>query len=114
VLLAPWDDEELSDVDAAGSRILTTALATGRIRVRSFPSLKVVREISLLDRDSIFGACFVRSGIVAHLYNKGATVAIDEENRIEQLEVDDGWIVPAAPGSWLSVRKDTVRRWSLS
>jgi hypothetical protein len=113
VLSAPWDDENLSDVDASGSRILTTALDTGRIRVRSFPSLEAMHVIDVEGESFILGACFARSGIVAHLYRTGVTVAIDDEDRVQELEVDDGWVVPAAAGSWLSVRKDTVRRWSL-
>jgi hypothetical protein len=113
VLSAPWDDEILNDVDASGSRILTTALDTGRIRARSFPSLEPMRVIDVEGEGFILGACFARTGIVAHLYYRGVTVAIDDEDRIQELEVDDGGVVPAAAGSWLSVRKDTVRRWSL-
>jgi hypothetical protein len=113
VLSAPWDDEHLSDVDASGSRILTTALDTGRIRIRSFPSLEAMRVIDVEGETFFLGACFVPSGIVAHLYDRGFTVVIDDEDRIQELEVDDGGVVPAAAGSWLSVRKDTVRRWSL-
>jgi len=113
VLSAPWDDEHLSDVDASGELILTTALYRGPVRLRSFPSLDLQREIRVKDEDFVFGACFVHPYIVAHLYNRAVTVAIDEEDRVEELEVDDGWIVPAAAGSWVSVRQDTLRLWSL-
>jgi len=68
VLSAPWDDEILNDVDTSGSRILTTALDTGRIRIRSFPSLEPMRVIDVEGEGFILGACFARTGIVAHLY----------------------------------------------
>ena len=113
LLSAQWDDEALSDIDGAGTRILTTGLDTGRVRIRSFPSLQVIREINVESENFIFGACFVGSDIVAHLYYRDVTVAIDEEDRIHELEVDDGWLVPAAAGTWLSVSKDSLRRWSL-
>lgn len=113
VLAAPWDDEDLSDVGRAGSQILTTALDTGCLRIRSFPGLRVMREIIVGGENFVLGACFAHTMIVARLYYRGVTVAIDKENRIDELEVDDGWVLPAAAGTWLSVRKDTLRRWSL-
>lgn len=113
VLPAPWDDEHLCDMHASGARILTTALDSGRLRVRAFPSLEVIRDIDVEGEDFILSACFVHSAIAARLYYKGVTVAIDEQDRIHELEVDDGWLVPATGGSWLSARKETLRRWAL-
>ena len=113
VLSAPWDDEQLNDVDDTGSMILTSALDTGRIRIRSFPSLQVVREIDVEGENFIFGACFVGSGIVARLYYRQVTVVIDEDDRIQELAVDDGGVAPSAAGTWLSVGSNTLRRWAL-
>lgn len=111
--VAPWDDEHLSDVDQSGRQVVTTALSGGRIRTRSFPSLEVVREIDVEGEDFILSACLVGERIVARLYYRQVTAAIDGEGRVEELDVDDGWLVPAAD-SWLSVRPDSLRRWALS
>jgi hypothetical protein len=108
-----WNDEQLTDVDHTGDRILTTALNAGRITVRSFPALDVLRHIDAEDEELHQGACFVGSHVLARLYRRQATVAIDAEGRLEELEVDNGWLVPGADDSWLSVTANSVRRWIL-
>ena len=113
LVVATRDDEHLLDVDAAGRQIITTTLTGGIIRTRSFPELDLLREIRIPNENFILGACFVRKYIVARLYYREVTVAIDERAQIVELDVDDGWLVPAA-GSWLSVSDDAIRRWSFA
>jgi len=113
LLVARRDDEHLLDVNAAGSQILTSPLTGGIIRVRSFPELDLLREIRIPRENFILGACFVGTYIVARLYYREVTAVIDERNQIAELDVDDGWLVPAA-GSWLSVGSDGIRRWWFS
>ena len=72
-----------------------------------------MREILVEGEHFVLGACFVRSTIVARFYYRGVTVAIDKEGRTDELDVDDGWVMAAAGGTWLSVGKDSLRRWSM-
>jgi len=112
VIEADWDSEELTDVGPRGNTVLTTALLGGRLAIRSFPGLGSLRNIDIEDEEFHLGACFVGSCVVARLYRRQITVAIDFDNRLHELEVGAGWLVPAA-NSWLEVTRTGLRRWAL-
>jgi hypothetical protein len=86
VIDAGWNDEHLTDIDQSGSRVLTTALNSGRITVRTIPTLDIVRELDMLEDELPLGACFVGSHLVTRLYHRQATIAIDSANRVHELE----------------------------
>ncbi len=114
VVDAGWNDEHLTDIDQSGSRVLTTGLNSGRITIRSFPSLDIVRELDIPEEELPLGASFVGSHLVTRLYHRQATIAIDSANRVHELEADDGWLVPGPNDSWLSVTRSGLRRWILN
>ncbi len=111
-----WDDEVLADVDAAGTRIITSPHGgDGPLRIRAFPELTVVREVRSPrpDQPWDFVACFVEPNLVGKLLGGDEpTVAVDPDGRTERLNVGDGWLVPAAD-SWLTVEPTRMQRWIL-
>lgn len=70
-------------------------------------------EIDVEGEDIVNAVRFVGSRIVAGLYCRQLTAAIDVDRRVQEPNVDDGWLVPA-PDSWLWVCRDSLRRWALS
>ena len=115
VLDAGWDDAVLMDADRTGDRVLVGPHVAGPLTVRSFPDLRVLREVSPPDPEEAwdFTACFVREHLVARLLDGVArTVAVDRRGRVEELDVGPGWLVPAWD-SWLTVERTRLRRWTL-
>ena len=111
---AGWADTVLSDAAHNQAMILTTGHVGGPLTVRSFPDLRVERQIdpppgTFWD----FGVCFVGELIVARLLNGGdEPVAIHRDGTIHPLDISDGWLVPARDG-FLTVQRNHIRRWEL-
>jgi hypothetical protein len=114
VLKAGWDNWVLSDVDPSGTKIITTPHGTGPLLVRSFPGLETLRSVDPPPVNAFWDstACFAGNMIVNQLMEQQERfVAIGRYGRIDDLdEQGDGWLIPAAQGSWLMATRSTIRR----
>ncbi len=115
---APWDDEVLVDVTAAGNRVLTTPHADGPIRIRSFPGLALLREIpppAGLGWD--FDACFAGAAVVARAlaWEAGSEVlvAVGEDDSLTTLARTTDAVTAGPRGSWLALAAGGLERWDL-
>jgi hypothetical protein len=109
-----WDDWVLADADPAGTRILTPPHTAGPLLVRSFPALDIIQSFDPPeDYGWDFTACFAGDLIVAKMAGYAAAdrlVAIDGSGTRHDLGESDGWLVPAADSTWLSVTPTAIRR----
>lgn len=120
VISAGWDDWVLSDVHHSGRAILTTPHRSGPLTVRSFPDLEILMSVDRPSDDHWFWdftACFIGDGLIINklLGQSERLAAIDLNGEVHDLdELDEGWLVPAAYGTWLTVGRTTIRRCKLS
>lgn len=121
VIDAGWDDWVLSDVQNTGRAIVTTPHRGGPLTVRSFPGLEVLLSVdppSTVDHcDWDFTACFVGNGLIVNklIGHDERLAVIDPDGEVYELdELEDGWLVPAASGTWLTVGRTTIRRCRLT
>lgn len=121
VMDAGWDDWVLSDVHHSGRTILTTPHRGGPLTVRSFPSLEVLLSVDPPSTEDHcfwdFTACFVGGGLIINklLGHDERLAAIDLNGEVHDLgEVEEGWLVPAANGTWLTVSRTEIRRCKLT
>jgi hypothetical protein len=123
LLDAGWDDWVFADADPAGTRILTLPRYTSPLLVRSFPALDIIQSFDppedySWDHTAYFtgdSACFAGDLIIATMMGDNAAdhlIAIDGSGTRHDLgeSDDDGQLVPAAGGTWLSVTETTIRR----
>jgi hypothetical protein len=116
VLDGGWNDWVLSDVDASGTKIITTPHGAGPLLVRSFPGLEILRSVDPPAQSHWdFTACFSGDMIVNKaLGEHERLVAIDEDSAIHRVaDQEDGWLIPAASGTWLTATRSTICRWRL-
>ncbi|MDX6584609.1 MAG: hypothetical protein QOI10_3793 [Solirubrobacterales bacterium] len=116
VIDAGWDDAALADVHHSGTVVVTVPHDTGPIVIRSFPDLEPRRRVAAPTADTFWdlSACFVGNQLVARLSGGlEATVAVRGDGKLERLDVGDGWLVPAAEQTWLTVEPGRIRRWRL-
>jgi hypothetical protein len=114
---AGWDDWVLSDVHQSGRTIITTTHRTGPLAVRSFPGLQVLLSVDP-PRPAGHGgwdftACFVGDGMIVSklLGHDERIAAIDLNGEVHDLgEQEEGELIPAAHGTWLSATRTTIRR----
>lgn len=117
VLAGGWDDWVLSDVDASGTKIITTPHSSGPLRVWSFPGLEILRSVDPPEQSHWdFTACLSGDVIVNKaLGERERLVAIDEDGVLHHLaDQEDGWLIPAASGTWLTATRRTISRWRLT
>jgi hypothetical protein len=121
VIDAGWDDWVLSDVHHSGRTILTTPHRGGPLTVRSFPDLEILLSVEPPSTDDHcfwdFTACFVGDGLIINklIGHEERLAAIDLNGEVHDLdEQDEGWLVPAAHGTWLTVSRTTIRRCKLT
>jgi len=116
VIDAGWDDAVLADVDPSGKLVVTAPHGTGPLVIRSFPELEPMKRIATPNPAAFWNlnVCFVGARLVARLSGQpDVTVAIHRDGKLEVLGVGDGWLVPAADDTWLTVDPGRVRRWRL-
>jgi hypothetical protein len=116
-----WEDCYFTDVDASGTRILTTSasLDDGIIQVRSFPGLDIVRTIKPQDATHPWGhmACFSDDLIIVTVidFNTGDQTrgAVDPAGTFHPMpgDCEREWIDPATDGTWLIGTGTTLRRY---
>jgi hypothetical protein len=112
-----WDDWVLSDVDATGTKVITTPHDDGPLVVRAFPDLIPLREITVPDDEHHwdFTACFAGDQIIARLLGDDERlISISQTDVVADHGLGDGWIIPAAAGSWLAATRSRLRRWRLT
>jgi hypothetical protein len=114
ILDAGWDDWVLSDVDPSGSKVITTPHNSGPLLVRSFPSLDVLRVIDTPSSGAYwdFTACFAGDMLVNRLIgDQERLVAISQDDTVHDVDgQEDGWLIPAAHGTWLAATRTTIHR----
>jgi len=116
VIDAGWDGAVLADVHRSGKVIVTVPLDVGPLVVRSFPDLEPLQRVAAPTTSTFWDltACFVGNQLVARLSGEPeVTVAVHPDGKLEPLDVGDGWLVPAANGTWLTVETGRIRRWRL-
>ena len=119
---AGWDDWVLSDVHQSGRTIVTTPHRTGPLAVRSFPGLEVLLSVDPPRAEDHCGwdftACFVGDGLIVNKligHDGERFVTIDLNGDVHDLdEPEQGWLIPAAHGTWLSATRTTIRRCRLT
>jgi len=112
-----WDDAVLADVDPSGKLVVTAPHGTGPMVVWTFPELEVLQRVATPNPDTFWnlGACFVGNQLVARLSSQpDVTVSVHRDGKLEVLAVGDGWLVPAAKRTWLTVDATRIRRWRLA
>lgn len=116
VIDAGWDDHVLADVHPSGTLVVTAPHGTGPLVIRTFPDLEVLKKVATPNADSFWDltASFVGNRLVARLAGPDVTVAVHGSGKLEPLAVGDGWVVPAAKRTWLTVDPDRIRRWRLA
>jgi hypothetical protein len=121
VIDSGWDDWVLSDVHHTGRRILTTPHRGGPLTVRSFPSLEVLLSVDPPSTEDHCGwdftACFVGDGLIINklIGDDERLAVIDLNGEVHDLgEPEEGWLVPAANGTWLTVSRTEIRRCKLT
>ena len=114
VLDAGWDNWVLSDIDPSGTRVVTTPHSGGPLLVRAFPSLDILRAIDPpREKDAWdFTACFAGDLLVSKLIvPQERLVAIGQDDMIHELgKREDGWLIQAPHGTWLTVTRSSIRR----
>jgi len=120
VIDAGWDDWVLSDVHHSGRTILTTPHRGGPLTVRSFPELEILLSVDPPNTDDHsfwdFTACFVGDGVIIDklIGHEERLAAIDLNGEVHDLnDPDEGWLVPAADGTWLTVGRTSIRHCKL-
>jgi hypothetical protein len=82
--------------------------------VRSFPALDIIQSFDPPeDYGWEFTACFAGDLIIATMAGYKAAdrlVAIDGSGTRHDLGESDGWLVPPADSTWLTVTPTTIRR----
>ena len=117
VIDSGWDDAVLADVHPSGKLVVTAPHGTGPLVIRTFPDLEVLKKVATPSTECFWDltACFVGDRLVARLAGQpDVTVAVHGSGKLEPLDVGDGWLVPAAKGTWLTVDADRIRRWRLA
>jgi hypothetical protein len=121
VIDAGWDDWVFSDVHHSGRTILTTPHSGGPLTVRSFPSLEVLLSVDSPSTEDHSGwdftACFVGDDVIINklIGDDERLAAIDLNGEVHDLdELEEGWLVPAADGTWLAVSGTAIRRCKLT
>ena len=117
VIDAGWDDVVLADVHPTGTLVVTTPHGTGPLVIRTFPGLEAVQRVAAPTADTFWDltAAFAGNVLVARLSGQPeVTVAIHGNGKLEPLGVGDGWLVPAATPTWLTVEHDRIRRWRMA
>jgi hypothetical protein len=107
--------EILCDVDATGAHILTMSHPSGPVFVRSFPDLRIRRTIELPDWASGWDppGCFAGDLILANV--SYGLVAFRTDGTADILnDQEDGWLVPAAYRTWLTVTRTRIRHAKIS
>jgi hypothetical protein len=117
---AGWDDCLLADVHHSGRMIVTTPHDGGPLTVRSFPGLETVLSVDPPSANDgrlwDMHACFVGDLVVTRLIGDDERIAvINLDGQVRELEEqEEGWLVPAAEGTWLAASPTTIRRCRLS
>jgi hypothetical protein len=121
VIDAGWDDWVLSDVHHSGRTIVTTPHRGGPLTVRSFPSLEILLSVRPPSAEDHCGwdfiACFAGDGLIINklIGHDERLAAIDLNGEVHDLdELEEGWLVPAAYGTWLTVGRTAIRRCKLT
>ncbi len=117
VVDAGWHDAVLADVHPTGRLIVTVPQDTGPLAIRTFPDLRIVQRVASPGPDTFWdlAACFAGNHMVARLSGRpDVTVAVHGDGKLEVLDVGDGWLVPAAKRTWLTVEPDRIRRWRMA
>jgi hypothetical protein len=114
VLDGGWKSWIFVDVDASGSKIITTShLGDGPLAVRSFPSLEIVRSIEPpVPKSWIETAFFAGDMIVAGLgAHEDRFVAINERGRIMELNQPAAdYLRSADHDAWMAISQTVIRR----
>ena len=107
----------LADVHPSGKLVVTAPHGTGPLLIRSFPDLEILQRVAAPSADTFWDltACFAGTQMVARLSGQPeVTVAVHGDGKLEPLAVGDGWLVPAAHRTWLTVEPERIRRWRLA
>ncbi len=116
VLKGGWGDWILSDVDPSGTKIITTPHMGGPLLVRSFPSLEIIWSVDpppgeYWEESALFAGEMIVNALSGPQHGQRRFVAVNRYGKIADLdENEDGWLFPAAHGTWLTATRTTIRR----